>query len=304
MSFTKTVESAAKDCASNQPMLRQHGESGLTADISHVLQRMRAQARLVKGLAERHHILIGTHSAAVHALSESFERKSDALARYVETFPTLEVPLLFPAPIEQQLQRLTHYRFRHVTLRITIEQLKAATFDAARWAQWLQVIVHNALPFQTSLLLVLQEKVVCKPETQETLLRLFDCFQGRHFCVEFEHWTWYKKGTQKLWDELSTRSILPMGWDGPDLPGIVQRKIIASRRGAHVRMLGRNAGGWFDPATKYEYAYNAKELFEFANAITPERPLYITFANDPPLQALTNAIDLADVFSSMLKKNV
>ncbi len=306
MSFAKVVEDAATQRASNRSILRKHTPADEhSADIAPLIERMRKQAPLLKTLAERHHILIGTQSSAVHDLAEQFERKSEALIRYVETFPTLEIPLLFLTSIEEELLRLTKFRFRHVTFRIIMEQLTAAMFDAGRWTQWLQVIVHNKLPFKSSLVLVLHERIAYRPETRETLLRFIDCLDGQPLHIEFEHWTWNKEGRrQELWAALSGRGMLPIGWDGPLLPGIVQRRVVGSRHGAHVRMLGRNAAGWFDTATKHQYSYTQKELLEFASALTPERPLYITLANDPPLRALANAIDLAEVFAAMLKKNV
>jgi uncharacterized protein YecE (DUF72 family) len=156
--------------------------------------------------------------------------------------------------------------------------------------------------FPCTLIFALDERIAYTHDAEVTLLQFLSALRARMLYMEFNHWSWNKRGiTEPLWAKLSDYSVFPVGWDGPRLPGIVQRKIVASRHGAHVRMLGRNAADWFDIGGKYAYRYSREEIGDVVQSLTPERPLYITFANDPPLRALHNAIDLAEILSVSLK---
>ncbi len=308
MSFTKTVEQAASERLARRSWLRRafDTETHPDAQTTSLIKRMKTHAPLLKSLATRQQLFIGSHAAAVQVLSQHVGGKGDALKHYAAAFSTIEIPLIFHAPVnERQLAHLAEFGIRHATLRITIEQISAIAFDPSRWSGWMESLLHYAFPFKTSILLVLHERIVYHSEAKDTLLLFLDCLDARHLHIEFEHWTWNSRvRNESLQAKLAERSVLPIGWDAPQLPGLVRPKIVASRNGAHVRMLGRNAAGWFDPATKYQYAYKREELAEIATSLTPERPLYVTFVNDPPLQALANAIDFAEVCSALLRDNV
>jgi len=145
------------------------------------------------------------------------------------------------------------------------------------------------------------------PENRQYLELLRDNLKRFPLIVEFRHESWIAA------DVFSFLRHHELGFccvDGPNLPGLIDRRAELTSSLGYVRFHGRNADKWFKHEhawERYHYLYQAHELVEWVGPIKKldagAKRVYLFANNHYNGHAATNAIMLQDLLGVKQTKN-